>query len=112
MRSSSVEFWQRADIPTHLGMPLLASSDREDLAMAGERLKESIRTQRSLGMKGEFWDNHTVARHTVDEEVGRLGEPTIYGYGFDDGIREVLLTHGRQDVAHALCNTRSLLDRG
>ena len=77
---------------------------------AESALQETINSQRSMGMKGEHWDNYAIARNVLQEEIGLHGEPPRESYHFSQGTYEVLLAHSRQDVAHALCNTKSLLD--
>jgi hypothetical protein len=66
-----------------------------------------IRAQRAQGMKGAHWENHAVARYTLG---GELGEPAQHFYNLDEDKVNTLLAHGRQDAAHALGNTKSLLD--
>jgi hypothetical protein len=53
--------------------------------------------------------NHTIAQHTLDQELGRYGEELQQFYGFDRDIADTLLAHGRQDAAHALLNTMTLM---
>jgi hypothetical protein len=59
---------------------------------------------------GDNWDNYAVARDVLHGELGLNGEPAQHEYYLDQATRDTLLTHGRQDAAHALCNTKSLLD--
>ena len=79
---------------------------------ARDALAGSIKAQRAIGMKGHNWDNYAVAQNILHEEIGHvapnhpLGQPH---YEFDTTIRDRLLAHGRQDTAHALANTTSLL---
>jgi hypothetical protein len=54
--------------------------------------------------------NYAVARNVFQEEIGRYGEFAIE-YHFNQQTRDILLAHGRQDVAHALLNTSSLLEQ-
>jgi hypothetical protein len=78
--------------------------------MAESALQATIRTQRSMGMKGANWDNQAIARYTLFQEIGLEGEPPSNPYDFDEFTRDTLLAHARQDAAHAVCNTKSLLD--
>lgn len=76
---------------------------------AEEALRSSLNAQRSMGRKGEHWDNYATARNVLHEELGMYGSPTS-SYQLNEQTRDVLLAHGRQDSAHALCNTKSILD--
>jgi len=74
-------------------------------------LQARIKKQRQLGLKGAHWDNHAVARYTLDGELGLNGEtahPDVYD--LEQEQVNTLLVHARQDTANALGNTRSLLD--
>lgn len=67
-----------------------------------------VKAQRELGYKGAFWDNKAIASNTLEETVGKFGKyPSEYS--LDNDERDVLLAHTRQDVAHALLNTLSLM---
>jgi hypothetical protein len=55
--------------------------------------------------------NLIVAKNTMDEELGRFGKEHLNEYHFDELTRDRLVVHTRQDAAHALCNTISLLDK-
>ena len=80
---------------------------RQDAAVA---LQATIRTQRSMGMKGEHWDNYAIGRDVLHGELGLNGEQPQHEYFLEESTRDTLLAHSRQDTAHALCNTKSLLD--
>lgn len=54
--------------------------------------------------------NCLIARNVFHEEIGLYGG-FDFGYQFDQQKRDILLAYGRQDVAHALLNTISLLER-
>jgi hypothetical protein len=73
-------------------------------------LQSTIKTQRSMGLKGEHWDNYAIGRDVLHNELGWKGEARQNEYFLDENIRDTLLAHSRQDAAHALCNTKSLLD--
>jgi hypothetical protein len=78
--------------------------------MAGSALRATIRAQRSTGMRGEHADNHATARYTLFHEIGFEGDKAPNPYDFDQGTCDMLIAHARQDAAHALGNTKSLLD--
>ncbi len=61
-------------------------------------------------MKGEHWDNYAIARYTLHDELGMHGEHAQHTYDLSRDEYHTLLAHGRQDAAHTLCNTKSLLD--
>ncbi|MGG3814203.1 hypothetical protein ABEV34_21525 [Methylorubrum rhodesianum] len=75
-----------------------------------DHIAQAIRVQRDLGMKGDNWDNHAVARGTLYGDLGYEGSNQSF-YDLDEPTRDRLLAHARQDAAHALCNTTSLLKR-
>ena len=54
--------------------------------------------------------NSRVARNTFEQEIGRFGEDHLSDYELDVKKRDRLLAQGRQDTAHALCNTIDLLN--
>jgi hypothetical protein len=43
--------------------------------MATSELQVRIKKQRQMGLKGAHWDNHAVARYTLDGELGLNGHP-------------------------------------
>jgi hypothetical protein len=72
------------------------------------RIASAIQSQRSLGMRGDSWDNYAVARETLQDELDNR-QPS--SYDLKDATRDILITHARQDAAHALGNTTSILKR-
>src|ERR1700681_2660859 len=74
-------------------------------------LASALAMHPKLGVKGESKANFLVAKNVLDEEMGGYGEYTVE-YQFGQKTRDVLLVHGRQDAAHAACNTTSLLEHG
>jgi hypothetical protein len=75
----------------------------QDIAVA-------TRAQRDVGLKGDHWDNHAIAKHLLLDEIDST-KPVSFTYRLDQERRDLLLAHARQDAAHALCNTDSLLKR-
>jgi hypothetical protein len=59
-------------------------------------LEAMIRSQRAQGMKGTHWDNHAVARYTLE---GELGKSARHVFDLDQDQVNTLLVHGRQDAA-------------
>jgi hypothetical protein len=55
--------------------------------------------------------NLLVARTVLHEEMGRYGEQPLE-YSLQPKTADTLLVHARQDAAHALLNTVSLLEHG
>jgi hypothetical protein len=78
--------------------------------MAESELQRTIIGQRAIGMKGEHRDNYAIARDVLHGELGFNGKPVEDEYNLDQSKLDTLVAHGRQDAAHALCNTKSLLD--
>jgi hypothetical protein len=54
--------------------------------------------------------NYLIAKNVADEEMGRYGEHPLE-YSLQQKTKDALLAHGRQDAAHALCNTKSIMDQ-
>ena len=75
-----------------------------------ENLRFAIKAQHALGMKGDNWDNYAIARETLQGDLGYEGGSKA-SYNLDTDTRDILIAHARQDAAHALCNTTSLLGR-
>lgn len=63
-----------------------------------------------MGLTSEHQENLAIARNVTNEEMGRYGEHALE-YSLQQKTKDTLLAHGRQDVAHALCNTKSILDQ-
>lgn len=78
-----------------------------------ERLRSGLEANKAVGRVGDSWDNHLVAYETVQDELGfnHPSEPIQSYDEFSDEVRDRLLVNGRQDTAHALSNTTSLLKR-
>jgi hypothetical protein len=78
--------------------------------MAPSELQTRIKKQHQMGLKGDHWDNHAVARYTIEGELGLNGQTAQHVYDLDQEQVNTLLVHARQDAANTLGNTRSLLD--
>jgi hypothetical protein len=74
-----------------------------------EALRETMSAQRSMGHKGANWDNQAVAYHTLLQDLGYYSDHNPSAYGLDENVRDTLIAHARQDAAHAVVNTASLL---
>lgn len=74
-----------------------------------KRIQATIKARHALGLKGESWDNQAIARDVLFDDLGynRADRPH---YHLDDQTKDILLVHARQDAAHALSNTISLLE--
>jgi hypothetical protein len=73
-------------------------------------LASALKTRKSMGITSEHQANYLVAKNVADEEMGRYGEYPLE-YSLQQKTKNTLLAHGRQDVAHALCNTKSIMDQ-
>jgi hypothetical protein len=62
-----------------------------------------------MGQKGPFWDNYATAQITLDGDLGRFEDRAPFIYDLDDAARDRLIVHARQDAAHALLNTSTML---
>ncbi len=80
-----------------------------DEAMADLKAKLTVLTRPEYGGASAFQINYVTAQNILHEETGRYGEHEIE-YQFSRKTKDTLLAHGRQDAAHALWNTKSLLD--
>jgi t-SNARE complex subunit (syntaxin) len=76
---------------------------------AQETLADLIKSQRAAGLKGENWDNYGVALYTIRQELSQRTGSLADQFDVNDRVRDILLTNCRQDVAHALANTSSIL---
>jgi hypothetical protein len=63
------------------------------------------------GLKGASKANYLITQNVVHEERELYGE-YAFEYHFNQKTSNILLAHGRQDAAHALLNTSSLLEHG
>lgn len=73
-------------------------------------IRIAIETQHIVGNKSANDDNTVIARYTLHEELGYRGERRE-PYHLDQDTRDILLAHTRQDAAHSLLNTISLLKK-
>jgi hypothetical protein len=78
---------------------------------ATRKIAASITGQREVGLKGDHWDNYAIAQGVLHDEIDSDSKTVRFPYRFDQEQRDALLAHARQDAAHALCNTGSLLKR-
>lgn len=70
------------------------------------RVRSSVEIGRLFGERGPSPINGHIARETVfDEENGRMHEP------LSDETRDTLIRHGRQDAAHGLLNTITIINQ-
>jgi hypothetical protein len=76
----------------------------------GTALDDTIAQQRATGFKGEHWNNYAVARYTVEGELNHSEQAPQNAYNLSQKEFDTLLVNSRRDAAHALCNTRSLLE--
>jgi hypothetical protein len=82
----------------------------EEAETADEYLKMQLAMSKDTGWKDANALNGVVARSVLHEDLGRF-KGRLHAYNLNDDARDRLLAHARQDAAHALCNTSSLLDQ-
>ena len=76
---------------------------------AEEGLKLALKAHKDFGLPGQFHENAVVARNVLHEDLGYYTEkPT--DYGGDPNLICRLAAHARQDAAHALVNTDTIMD--
>jgi len=78
---------------------------------AVESLRTALKTRRELeGRLSDTDVNFEVARNVLHEDLGYVGDRRI-GYDLEDDTKDILLAHARQDAAHALLNSVTLLKK-
>jgi hypothetical protein len=86
----------------------------EDRGSTKEKAEENLIQQLSFaketGPKDANFLNSIVARNILHEDLGRF-DTRLRRYGLDDDTRDRLIAHARQDAAHALVNTATLLEQ-
>lgn len=75
-----------------------------------KRIKATIKAQHAAGLKSESWDNQAIASDVLSKDLGYKRSDRPH-YHLDDQTKDILLVHARQDAAHTLINTISLLER-
>jgi hypothetical protein len=88
----------------------MMGSSMEEVETADEHLKMLLAMSKDMGWKDANALNRVVARNVLHEDLGRF-KGRLHAYHLNDDVRDRLLAHARQDAAHALCNTSSLLDQ-
>jgi hypothetical protein len=78
---------------------------------AEKTLASALEMVPKSGLKSVSKANYLIAQNVVHEEIGLYGE-YAFEYRFNQKTSDLLLAHGRQDAAHALLNTSSLLEHG
>lgn len=68
----------------------------------------SLKSLKDFGNYSETTANGAVARNVLHEELGYYGEMG-QEYRLSKQTSDILLAHARQDAAHALANTTTLL---
>jgi hypothetical protein len=85
-----------------------------DRTLQPERAEEHLRQQLSFARDTGATDpsslNFIAAKNILHEDLGRF-DTILHWYRLDDDARDRLIAHTRQDAAHALLNTATLLDQ-
>jgi hypothetical protein len=84
--------------------------EAQEKESAEEHLKMQLAMHRDMGVKDPNSLNAMVARNILHEELGRFRERQR-NYSLDAETSNRLLVHTRQDAAHAVLNTSSVLDQ-
>jgi len=83
--------------------------------MANETFREAVEREinvlNELGLKGDHWFNRTLASCGLKQDLGLYPETSLSSYDIDDITRDRLIAHARQDSAHALMNTKVIIER-
>ena len=75
--------------------------DRRD-----KKIRDEIAANHLYGMTSQDLDNAVIAKNVLREDI----EEGLRFYGLDKPQSDRLLAHARQDAAHAVINTSSILD--
>src|SRR5260370_19801339 len=81
---------------------------------ADEALKIQLRSSREMlpsRSDKEASDNEVIARNTLHMELGNYSDKQLE-YHLDEATRDRLVVYTRQDAAHALLNTITLMKEG
>jgi hypothetical protein len=88
----------------------LTSSSR---LTATEELADTIAAIEGVHVRGEDLTskiNAATAKNVLQDELGQFADSHLISqYHLEQGTRDTLLAHGREDTAHALVNTNSLM---
>jgi hypothetical protein len=79
---------------------------------ADEALKKALKAAQMFAVRGTDWNatkNRLVAQNILHEELGQFSDIQSM-YDLDEATRNRLIAHTRQDAAHALCNTITLME--
>ncbi len=78
---------------------------------SGKHIRSAIETSRRVrGRRDVSAENGIVARDVLHGEIGLNGPSERHEpYHLDADTRDILIAHGRQDAAHALLNTMTLV---
>jgi hypothetical protein len=78
---------------------------------AEEALAIGLNARRTIEGRLDQCDvNYEIARNVLHEELGYIGERRE-PYHFDEETRDILIAHSRQDAAHALRNSMTILQQ-
>jgi uncharacterized membrane protein YccC len=85
-------------------------NSEEQAEKAEEHLRQQLSFARDMGTKDPSNLNSIAARNILHEDLGRF-DTILHRYQLDDDTRNRLIAHVRQDAAHALLNTATLLQQ-
>ena len=81
----------------------------DDGNTAEKALHAALRAHKEFGPRGVFHKNAAVARNILHEDLGYYSE-VPRDYGTDAALICRLAAHARQDAAHAVANTDTIMD--
>jgi hypothetical protein len=85
----------------------MSTEDAPDDAI--EHLRQQIAFARETGATSPSALNAVAGRNVLHEDLGRFSSRLPH-YRLNEDTRDRLIAHARQDAAHALLNTATLLD--
>jgi hypothetical protein len=77
---------------------------------AEEHLKQQLAFAKETGPRNASFLNSIIAKNVLHEDLGRF-DSFLQRYNLDEDTRDRLIAHARQDAAHALINTITLLEQ-
>ena len=80
----------------------------EAQAESNASLRASLAAAKDFGTTDAATKNFWISKNVLHEELGTFGETTEI-YDLNKNTADILIAHGRQDIAHALLNTGSIL---
>jgi hypothetical protein len=76
------------------------TDERAEKALRAQLASDDSIKDAAQSERDRVFRNHLTARNILHEELGHFGPPE-WDYALDDGTRDTLLAHSRQDASYA-----------